>query len=435
MEGFTNMFLFFPVFFTFISFACKKNDYKKFDDSLKKITKFKGGRLETHKGFKILVLNGSHYDMGSQYAHFLKDEYLKNRVAWNSFCENILKIKEKELKETWEKISPNIPSEYIQEMQGRADALSLSLNDVGLIDTIGLFASKIIGCSNMAAWGPATIDSELYHLRSQDYSTQIISNKETGESAYENSLIVVRRPDKGFTSIYPHSPGEVGVEGGFNEKSICLGWSDSPCKDQTIDGIPIIIRQLMVLDRASNIEKSIKILDSKRNISCNIIVSDGKKPEAVILEQSANNSYIGHWNDPLESKGRYRQISHAVRRTNFFLNKALADTQKGLYNQKNFYWPFVAIYRHYVALSKGINQNWGKLNLNSTMSMIRSLYIGEIDFLYKLGVKIIQKKTFNQWVACPKTGDLLFSFARNKKNAYESPVFYVNLYKLLNQER
>jgi len=287
----------------------------------------------------------------------------------------------------------------------------------------------------MAAWGPATSDGELYHLRSQDSSLDAAIDPITGIPAYENSLIVIRKPINGFASIFPYSPVELGVEGGFNERGICLGWSYSPCKDETLDGIPIVIRQLMVLDHASDLEETIKIINSNRNVGCNLIVSDGKKPEAVVVEQSANHSHVGSWDSSIESNGRYWNINHVARRTNFFINTLLADTQEGYYNQNIFLWSFMPLFCHYVALSKGIERDWAKLDLNRTMAMLRSVYKGKTDIIFLIQKRIIsEKEVFNQWVACPKTGDMLFSFARNRKNAYESPVFYVNLFRLLDSE-
>jgi hypothetical protein len=40
----------------------------------------------------------------------------------------------------------------------------------------------------------------------------------------------------------------------------------------------------------------------------------------------------------------------------------------------------------------------------------------------------------HQWVACPKTGEIVVSFASAKKNAHQNPVYYFNLFELLNSE-
>jgi len=195
----------------------------------------------------------------------------------------------------------------------------------------------------------------------------------------------------------------------------------------------------MVLDHASTLEEAIEIINSNKTIGLNFIISDGNKREAVVVEQSANYTYVGTWDNPVESASRYWAIDHVVRRGNCFLDTVLSDTQNKIWFKQNSFlmWLFSPVLRQYVALSKGIEQNLGSLDLNSSMAMIRSVYKCRTDIFFFFLHKIILRRTiptWDQWVACPETGDMVVSFAQDGKSAYDSPIIYVNLFQLLNSE-
>jgi hypothetical protein len=40
----------------------------------------------------------------------------------------------------------------------------------------------------------------------------------------------------------------------------------------------------------------------------------------------------------------------------------------------------------------------------------------------------------HQWVACPKTGDILISIGTHENHAYKNPVHRFNLFDLLNSQ-
>jgi hypothetical protein len=42
-------------------------------------------------------------------------------------------------------------------------------------------------------------------------------------------------------------------------------------------------------------------------------------------------------------------------------------------------------------------------------------------------------ESWNQWTACPSTGDMVVSFADSTSMAYKTPVHYVNFYELLQE--
>jgi len=402
----------------------------------------KGGWLEVRDGVKILHLNGSNYQMGYQLGFLLKDQYLKNRRAWFNFLEK-MGISYDDLVFIWNELKDLIPIEYKNEMQGRADAVNLTFLEVAVIDML----YSAVTCVGMAAWGVATVDGRIYHLRSADGGLGL-KDPVSEEYACKDQFLIVRKPDNGYASVVIGLSIQVSAEGGVNEKGIGIGYTTVYKPDTTIHGIPEGIRQRMVLDHAENAEDALNIISSNRTTCYTNIISDGKKNNAYVVEQSANYSYYGTWNDTIESKYPSWIIDHIIRRGNFFLNPTSAGLKDDVYKKSNFirwllslfglekeYTYFIMI-THYKLLSKAIEKQWGKLDLNGTMEMLRSVYQGKNSGFYSLVQRLggQYSQVWHQWVICPETGDILVSFADGKKSAYKNPVHHFNMYDLINAQ-
>jgi hypothetical protein len=396
-----------------------------------------GAWLKVENGIKILYISGTNYEMGYQLGYLLKEPYMRDYRAYEYSCEHEMGIDKQDLLEAWNKNKEYVPDEYKEEMQGRADALNLNFEDVAVIETLNqfLFAFRK-SCSGFAAWGPATKDGKLYHIRSHDCSLKSPFDPETKIPCYEHEHLVIRNPDNGYASISPTTILDVGVEGGFNEKGICVGYKASPCKDNSMYGTPSTIRQLMVLDHASTLKEATNIINSNTTIGLNYIISDSNEKVAVAVEQSANYSYIGNWDNPNESYSRYWSIQNVVRRGNCFINQDLASTQKGFWYNINstISWLISPVFRQYCKLSGVIQNYWGKLDLNNSMKAIRAAYKYRYDPAYLFERLLGTTGVWDQWVACPETGDILVAFAQNGKNAFNSPTLQINLFDILQSE-
>jgi hypothetical protein len=187
-------------------------------------------------------------------------------------------------------------------------------------------------------------------------------------------------------------------------------------------------------------------MSSNRTCGWNFIISDGKIPAGYVVEQTANLLYVGEWNNSVESTYPFWEIKDVVRRIPMFISPECAAVE----NYRNYYdpsglggllmfllgknWHFNG-WIEYKALSKEIERQWGKLDLNGTMAMLRKVYLGKTRSLFSLMIKLygVNPSLF-QWVACPKTGDMLVSFASVDKRAIENPVHYFNIYELLEAE-
>jgi hypothetical protein len=401
-----------------------------------------GGWLEERDGIRILHINGSNYEMGYQHGILLKNEVIVNYNAFIHWA-NQKGFSYDDLLTSWVIMQPYIPTRYIEEMQGLADATSLSFQKIALLNVGPYF---VINCGSFAAWGSATLDGKLYHARSHDMSITI-QDPDTGSYLVENQLLIVRKPDGSFKSIAPSTAGDVACSDGINEMGIVPGMLSSWTNDETFQGIGVGFRVRIVLDTAATLSEATQILTENKTLGYNFIVSDGKIPEAYAIETTATLFYVSSWNTSSESRSPFWEIPYVVRRANLFVNPNTSATQRNVYNTGLF--PLFSFflqtnklsgtsrsaagpYLHYVALSKGLEKQWGKLDLSTAMTVLRDVYQGKTDFRFFVLQKLHCYSTPYQWVLCPETGDFIISFATHTVNAFESDVHFFNLFELLN---
>jgi hypothetical protein len=405
-----------------------------------------GGWVEKRDNITILHVNGSNYNMGFQHGYLLKDEVQENIRAFTHYAEQYLS--RGDLLMLWNISAPYVPPEYIQELQGMADGANVSIDDIA--ESIIAIEYSDHGCYGIAAWGPATRTGTLYHSRSFDLPSNI-QDPVSKKYVHENTVLVVRHPSNGVASLCPSIAGSFHTGGGMNENGVCLGIQICWSKDQTFKGAPYHFRIQQVLDYATNAMDALQILNTNRTHGFNFIVSQATPPEGFILEQSANHTYVGTYNDSVEDTPPFWGIDHVVRRTNVFIDPALAATQRKRYDPTGFIGflnllfykrtnaPFFAVYQLYSSVSHEINASWGSLDLNGTEAVLQNGYrAGDnplLRLIERLGKGTGMAESWNQWTACPETGDMVVSFATHKELAYQAAPHYFNLHQLLQEHQ
>ncbi|MCX6667948.1 MAG: C45 family autoproteolytic acyltransferase/hydrolase [Euryarchaeota archaeon] len=394
-----------------------------------------GGWLEERDGIKILHLNGSFYEMGYQLGYFLKYEIIRNLRGFG-LLDTIQRNKSSKL---WNIQKNYVPPEIVDYIQGTADAIGLSFDDVGCIWIWERNCS--LHCSSFIADGPATKSNEIIHVYSLDFPVRP-SDPITGLCVLGDPVLIVAKPDNGYAFMYPTFAGYV-VESGVNEKGISISNTASPCEDENDYGAPIGIRIFESLFHASNIEEAINILNKNKTFGYDVLISDVNKNEGYVLEQTANLSCISKWNDTNESIRPFYQLSHIIRRTNHFINPETAATQRDYYNLKDLryllHFRFGPIYEwyRYKAISSGCRKYIGDLDLNNALSLIRNVYLGRYGGVIWYIIKNTGLKKANswyQWSYSPKTGDMLICYASQDKVASVNPIHHFNFFELLEEE-
>jgi len=384
----------------------------------------------------IVYLNGSFYNMGYQLGELLVQEIQINQRAFNSFYERE-GITMNEVMELWDIQKQYVPQELIDYIQGTADALGLDFEDIAC--TWVAEGAEYCRCSSFTAWGDATKDGELVFARSLEFPLSI-EDPLTGDFVQDYPILVIANPDEYNAFMYPTFAGYV-MEDGLNEKGVAISNMWSANNDKTKEGSPMGVRLFEALYKASTAQQAIKILTDHKTFGYNFIVADASVPIGYAVETTGSLSYSGTWDNPVENKWPFWAIENVVRRTNCFLHPNLAATQRdhysprhpayclGLIQGTNAWW---FVWNHFKALSKGIESNWGRLDVNSTLFTMRSVYHGMYDPLWNFMLKTgMTWTTWWQWVACPKSGEVKISFAKGDVSAHQNTVFEFNFLNTL----
>jgi len=402
-----------------------------------------GGWIEERDNITILHVNGSHYQMGFQHGSLLREKVQENIRAFLHYAQDYLPLSD--LLSYWNISKPYIPTEYIQEIQGIADGANISFYEI--VQAIMAIEYLDHGCYGLAAWGIATKDRQLYHARSFDLPSTI-QDPVSGRFAHENTVLIVRNPDNGSASVCPSVAGSFHTGGGMNSEGVCLGIQICWSKDQTFEGNPYHFRIQEVLDSAKTAEEALQILNTNRTHGFNFIVSQANPPIGFALEQTTNLTYIGTHNDTVEGIEPFWALEHVIRRTNVFLEPTIAATQRRPYDPSGliaflkllFFQktnPYFAVFQLYKSVSKEIYLSWGNLSLNQTLMVLQNGYRAEdaplLRLIERLGKGTGMAEAWNQWVVCPATGDMVFSFATHDQMAFNNEPHYVNLYELLSE--
>jgi acyl-CoA:6-aminopenicillanic acid acyl transferase len=391
---------------------------------------------------RIIQLNGSSYEMGYQHGLLLKNEIKENIRAMLKLCENngynfdtILSV--------WNVMKNYLPKEYIDEIKGLSNGSGIEFDEIAVFNTIPAIFNIMYSCCGASIWGSATIDGKLIHLRSFDWNINIIDSI-SDKYIQENLYIFIRNPSNRYSSISPGFAGCVFSWDGINEKGISISETTVLTNDQSYNGISAAFRMRMVLDYANTIDDAIEIMNNNKTCGWNFIISDANIPSGVVIEQTLSFSYIGSWDNPNESIDPFWKIENVVRRTPCFISPLCASVELNricydpttcssllnyILGKNNLF----GIWTHYRVLSQDIEKNYGKIDLNLSIIILRDEYSGNTDFIMNIINNILGGyQPLYQWASNPKTGEIVISFADRNHYAYETPIYYLNFFNYIN---
>ena len=143
------------------------------------------------------------------------------------------------------------------------------------------------GCTNFAAFGPASTDGRLWHARNFDFNGHGVLDR-------YRVVYIVEPTDKipfvviGWSGDYPWN-FEV-VQTAMNTQGLSLGYMHSEAPGESIVDAPTLwalFRQVM--ENASTIEEALAILEAgPRRGAGNLLLADGKVPDAVVVEMTTD---------------------------------------------------------------------------------------------------------------------------------------------------
>jgi len=341
---------------------------------------------------RLMLLVGSHYDMGVQHGKLLPDEA---KACLRAFLNDFAIERERNTRDTfaqiWKQSQPNIPQKYKDELRGLADGSGIALEDLQLLHAI----PSRYHCSGAAAFGKATRDGKLYHTRSLDYYLDIGKDR----TVQENAVTIVYLPDEGHPHMSVSWAGFVGCVTGMNAKGISVGEMGCKSKGETFDGLPMIFLLREVLSGADSVDAALEITRrAPRDCGYNFIFADGKRNAAVAVEVNKDHVKAFPAGGSAENVEPHFALPDCVRRTNHFVDKDLAALQRDGYNPQ-FSAP--ASWLSYLLISNYLTKHAGKLDAESMIGLLR-IYPPAVPCLH-------------QAVMSPGQGEFYVSNAKNPR--------------------
>jgi hypothetical protein len=351
------------------------------------------GWLEEEDGVKILHLAGTPYEMGYQQGVLLRSEIrdeIRRSVYGSRIQEN--QVSHLFLLRLAREIDGRLSSEYREELAGLAEGARVSYAQVLLLNTYdGVVAqpwptestqdlilslspvylphfrplqafddsqavpnvetletvSEAVVDGAFSAFGAATADAGL--LQAAQFRVPLPA---TGEL-----VLVHYQPRTGNSFVTTRRPGVIGVSLGLNEERVAVTALPSPSQDASLEGMPLPFLLREVLQYAGDIPAALRILASvERDTGHNVLVSDGKRPDAKVVECSAHQYAV------FDAEGGL------VVRTNHYVDAGLRETQYGFAS-----WDEDASWENLEALLRGLESDYGSLDAPQAMGLLSRL--------------------------------------------------------------
>lgn len=256
------------------------------------------GWLEVRDGLTVVHFKGTHRQIGAQNYLLLAREAEELRAAFDPTAQTY---------EGWEKavwafrnaylkakIAPGLlrhtPPEFVQEMEGFIEVASGgTVDDLLPVLMASVFqeVELVYGCTSFAAFGPATADGRLLHGRNLDH----LALQDVARSGF----VAIYEPEGAYPFITVTYPANVGVMHGMNVHgiSVSMSYSLATPPNLTTDGIAFMFLLRQVLERASTLDQAVEmILEAPRTVGLNVLVADGKIPDARVIEMAANRYQV-----------------------------------------------------------------------------------------------------------------------------------------------
>ncbi|HEM60737.1 MAG TPA: hypothetical protein ENO24_00440, partial [Chloroflexi bacterium] len=311
-----------------------------------------GAELENREGLPVLHLGGSPYEIGYQHGSLLREQIragihqqvYAGLVRDKGIPHILLLCRARE-------IEALLPEEYRQEMKGLADGAGLSYLQILALNSAHELAAEHVTATGVrqlmlsasprfdphfsstqgaaepsvaqkgaaeeqarqvdiqgafAAFGSATSDGRM--LQAAWFSAPA--------PELNDVVVIVCRPDSGNSYVGLGKPGAVGILAGLNEEGLVVTALGSPSQDTEPVGIPAPILLREVLQHGGGLSTALNFLTSaQRTGGHNVLIGDGKRPDAQALEFSAHQFSV------------FPAENDLIARTRHYLDAELGQTQ------------------------------------------------------------------------------------------------------------
>ena len=357
---------------------------------------------------RVLEMQGTPYEMGFQHGRLLKEDVQANLERIYSragyFLDPVM------LDDVYAAMEPYIPVEDKMEMLGLAHGADMPIRVIQRLHAIPEIseykhkrqfdtdeALLATSCSNVAAFGAATVDGEIYAMRILDWI------RELGTQNY--ATVLIYKPDQGNSYASFGYAGFTGCITGMNDKHLTfgeMGYGDRP--EETLEGIPFVFLFKKMMREADTLEQAIAIArNAKRTCSYAYIFSDAKTNDACLIVCNKDEFHTFRANQTLQDED-----SHFP---------AIPEMVYGGAMDKELF--------------QALNNNQGAINFEVLKEVAKPTSLDS-----NMQVVIMKPKTLEAWIANAEDSSILDGSSEGGR-ACNQKYFHINLtqaFKRDNQE-
>lgn len=281
--------------------------------------------MEWVEGLPVLYLSGSPYEIGYQHGSMMREQVRRAAANASAFADRQSKVPlvgkwmaRGRLDAAWKQMSPFVPGDYLQEMEGLADGAEISLKVLQRIHALPELTS--VSCASFAAFGRATEGGRLIQIRNLDWAIQ--------SDVQRYAAVFVVRPAGKKAWVGLGWLGFIGALSGINEKGISVAEIGAATTDASLEGLPMPFLLRRVLETAGDLEAAAQIVrDSPRTVGYNYLFADAKSKQAVALE-TTHGRFALHRADQEPGNPFALQVANAIFRSDWALDPSVRELQR-----------------------------------------------------------------------------------------------------------
>jgi isopenicillin-N N-acyltransferase like protein len=236
------------------------------------------GELRYHQNIPVLVVRGTHTEMGDQMGTLALKPAIKAMQLVDGYAERHIPSTLRPIADAaMQSIYSSFPSQYRRELEAMAEAAGAAKQSLITANTV-IDLQEIIGCSSvLISADRSATDAPLYG-RNMDMPYV--------DGLAEFSLLVVYVPEKGHSFAMPNLPGFLMLASAMNDSGLALG---SQSVGAPSDGSPrfntnglasaVVARRLM--EECSGVDSAEEWLEKNRLFRCVSIAACDTKQHVV----------------------------------------------------------------------------------------------------------------------------------------------------------
>ncbi len=280
---------------------------------------------EPHKAPPVVWLAGVPYELGRQHGVALRQEVRAAVTQVLGYFRQYLKVPVVRvwvtnwwLDTAWRQAQPFLHPDHLQELEGLADGSGVPLRDLMRLHAI---PDRTYACSNLAAWGQATREGRLLHVRNLDW------NIDAGIQQFATVFVVHPTGKHAFVNV--GWAGFIGVLTGANDAQLSVGQVGAETTDATFRGEPMAFVIRRMLETSGGLEHATTLVrQAQRTVGVNYVIADAKARTARVVETTQHYLRVFEADDAAEHAVPYaRPMPDAVFRADTAMDPTIRERQ------------------------------------------------------------------------------------------------------------